>query len=100
MAWESIGRLQTLRLKLTSLSSWMKLYYFVSFTYGFVKGIYFDRITLGRKPKMTTCFSSYLMDVNRKLVETATAEKLPLNLVRSRLGRVSADLFGLHFICF
>ena len=48
--------------------------YFVSFTCGFVKGIYFDRITLGRKPKMTTCFSSYLMDVNRKLVQTATAD--------------------------
>ena len=32
------------------------------------------------------------MDVNRKLVETATAEKLPLNLGGSRLGRVSADL--------
>ena len=30
------------------------------------------------------------MDVNRKLVETAAAEKLPLNL-SARPGRVTAD---------
>lgn len=33
-----------------------------------------------------------LMDVNRKLVEAAAAEKLPLKLGGSKLGRVSADL--------